>query len=202
MIEKLLLNRTHDWSRTGSLRTGLYSLSNSPAVCIILQLIEMMIHCWSRIASLQSVATVLTVLHAAKFLSYWKIKKHFLSSQPYLVRFTVVKVDGRSKMSGRFCSITSTMTELKTTVHFGSSTHFFNYRVFCYFYPNFSIYSSCIHFCPSLTISILTFASLLFLAILLEIFLRSLLNPQHFLRLSSGGTQATSFSQADTREPP
>ena len=131
-----------------------------------------------------------------------KNKKRFLSSQPYLVRFTVVKVDGRSKMSGRFCSITSTMTELKTTVHFGSSTHFFNYRVFCYFYPNFSIYSSCIHFCPSLTISILTFASLLFLAILLEIFLRSLLNPQHFLRLSSGGTQATSFSQADTREPP
>ena len=112
MIEKLLLNRTHDWSRTGSLRTGLYSLSNSPAVCIILQLIEMMIHCWSRIASLQSVATVLTVLHAAKFLSYWKIKKRFLSSQPYLVRFTVIKVDGRSKMSGRFCSITSTMTEL------------------------------------------------------------------------------------------
>ena len=69
MIEKLLLNRTHDWSRTRSLQTRLYSLSNSPAVCIILQLIEMMIHCLSRIASLQSVTIVLTALHAAEFLS-------------------------------------------------------------------------------------------------------------------------------------
>ena len=69
MIEKLLLNRTHDWSRTGSLQTRLYSLSNSPAVCIILQLIGMMIHCLSRIASLQSVTIVLTALHAAEFLS-------------------------------------------------------------------------------------------------------------------------------------
>ena len=68
-IEKLLLNRTHDWSRTGSLRTELYSLSNSPAVCIILQLIGMMIRCLNRIASLQAVATVFTALHAAEFLS-------------------------------------------------------------------------------------------------------------------------------------
>ena len=107
MIEKLLLNRTHDWSRTGSLRTGLYSLSNSPAVCIILQLIEMMIHCWSRIASLQSVATVWIVLHAAKKFSYWKIKKRFLSSQPENFHF---KVDGH--FCSRFCSIPSAMTEL------------------------------------------------------------------------------------------
>lgn len=189
MIEKLLLNRTHDWSRTGSLQTRLYSLSNSPAVCIILQLIGMMIHCLSRIASLQSVAIVLTALHAAEFLSNLKIKNLY-----HIVVFSVIKWMVENAQSWR--SLSPSYFDHWWSVHFEPASLYNINLVICYFYPNFSIYSSCIHFCPNFTI--LTFASL---AILLEIFLsfwdsksRSLSNPQHFLRLSSGGTQAT-FSQ-------